>query len=177
MIQIIATDIQLEEREEFMEIVRPVLQHPAFIRLQNYTHHHYTTRYQHCLNVAWYSYRMSKRAHLNVVSCTKGALLHDFYLYDPHLPDTKMQRRLHLHIHPRIALANAKTYFSVDAVMEDCIVHHMWPVDRERPLTREGKIVSRADKYCAALEWSAHWSFAPEFFLKTILGNALRVKE
>ncbi len=177
MIEIIGTDIRPEEREEFLTIVHSILHHPDFIRLQNYTHHHYTTRYQHCLNVAWYSYRISKREHLQYISCTKGALLHDFYLYDSHLPKSEIRRRLHLQIHPRIAWTNAKARFSLDPIMEDCILHHMWPIDKNRPLTREGRIVSQADKYCAALEWSSHWSVTLELFLKTLLGNALHVKE
>ena len=84
-------------------------------------------------------------------SGARGAMLHDFYLYDQHKGEQPVPGR-HAEVHPMVALANANKYFEVDDVMYDCIAHHMFPSTPTRPTTMEGYIVSIADKYCAGLE-------------------------
>ncbi|MCI6066789.1 MAG: HD domain-containing protein [Galactobacillus timonensis] len=169
-------DVSDEDAMEFLHIVQDIVQNTEFQKLKHYRHHMFSTRYQHCLNVAWYSYCMSKRRKLNYVSCTRGALLHDFYLYDSHREKAPIPGR-HSVVHPQVALANAKHWFPVDDVMEDCIANHMFPTAPTLPRTREGWIVSRADKYCASLEWSEHYSKILETIFKYSLGPLFQVRE
>ncbi len=144
---------------EFLEGVCDIVAIPEYQKLRGFTHHMYTTRYQHCLNVAWYSYLMAKRAGLDSISCARGAMMHDFYLYDTRRDLLPIAGK-HLKIHPAIALKNAQKYFTLNEVETDCIIHHMWPKVAGRPTTKEGYIVTVADKYAASLEWCSHQVYA-----------------
>ena len=138
---------------EFLNTVADIAGNGEYLKLREYTHHNSTTRYQHCLNVAWYTFLWCKNGDLDYISAARGAMLHDFYLYD-----TKEFRKTgasHNVVHPRQALSNAKKYFEVNAIMEDCILNHMWPSGKGKPKTVEGFVVSAADKYCASLEWGS----------------------
>ena len=75
-------DISDELCIEFIDDVKDIVCIDEYQKLKNYTHHYYTTRYQHCLNVAWYSFILSHKFHLDARSCARGAMLHDFYLYE-----------------------------------------------------------------------------------------------
>ncbi len=145
------------EAVEFLETIADIIALPEFLKLKDFRHHYGTTRYQHCLNVAWYSFIWCRKAGLDYRSAARGAMLHDFFLYDYHT-DQPISGS-HAEVHPLVALSNTMKHFDTNEVMIDCIVNHMWPVSSQRPLTPEGIIVSAADKYCAGLEFS---SFAAE---------------
>ena len=89
--------------------------------LRDYVQHCKTTRLQHCVNVAYYTFLISRRLNLNVRSATRGALLHDFYLYDWKNNEQPIEGR-HSVVHPQVALAMARQYTAVDPIMEDCIL-------------------------------------------------------
>jgi uncharacterized protein len=139
---------------DFIRIISDIPQNSEYRQLKNFTHHMYTTRYQHCLNVAWYSYLIARKRNLDYISMARGAMLHDFYLYN-RPADAPIEGR-HSDVHLQIALANAEKYFEVNDVMHDVIVNHMWPTGCERPKTEEGLIITFTDKYCAAMEWCSH---------------------
>ena len=145
------TDATDEEAIEFVDIVSDIIANDDFQKLKEFKHHVSNTRYQHCLNVAWYTYLWTKKASLNYRSATRGALLHDFFLYDYRHGGQPIPGR-HIDVHPMVALANARKYFEVDEVMYDCIAHHMFPSSLTPPTTKEGVFVTLADKYCASLE-------------------------
>lgn len=138
---------------EFIQIVCDITALPQYQKLKLFEHHHSTTRYQHCLNVAWYTYVWAKKLGLNYISAARGAMLHDFFLYDWHTGQPIPGR--HTEVHPMIALENAGHFFEIDPVMKDCILHHMWPNARVCPTTAEGILVTIADKYCASIEFSS----------------------
>lgn len=140
---------------EFLSAVCDIPGIPMYQELKKYVHHRYTTRYQHCLNVAWYSFVLAKKAGLDAKSCARGAMLHDFYLYESNTKYLPMNGT-HKTVHPKVALINAKKYFDLNLVEEDCILHHMWPAVKGKPRTKEGFIVTIADKYAASLEWGSH---------------------
>jgi uncharacterized protein len=159
-------DVNDELCIEFINYVSDIVCIPEYQLLKNYTHHYYTNRYQHCLNVAWYSFLMSRKLHLNVRSCTRGAMLHDFYLYEN--IHTKEEVKKHIQTHPKVALENAQRFIRLDDVEIDCIVHHMWPRVKGKPKTKEGYIVTVADKYAASLEVCSHPYYAfPKWISKT----------
>lgn len=135
---------------EFLNIVKDIVTVPEYRELMNHRHHKVTSRYQHCLNVAWYSYCIARQAGLDYVSAARAGMLHDFYLYDGY--KCSEMKGPHAEVHPQIALRNAEKYFNLNETEKDCILHHMWPVSHTVPRTREGVIITIVDKYCAAIE-------------------------
>lgn len=80
----------------------------------------------------------------------RGSLLHDYFLYDWH--DKETSPSLHGFKHPKIALENAKKDYDIDAIEENIIKRHMFPLTIVPPTCRESWIVCLADKYCATQE-------------------------
>jgi uncharacterized protein len=80
-------------------------------------------------------------------SATRGAILHDFFLYDwrDHDEPDLHRKKFHGVEHPLIALANAKKHFSVNEIEEDIIKKHMWPLTIVPPKYKESFIVSFID--------------------------------
>jgi len=140
--------------KEYYETVQDILQHEEFLKLKNFYHHN-SSAFAHVNDVAYFSYRICKYFKLDYRSAARGALLHDFFLYDwrnhdvPDLP----REKFHGLAHPRIALANAKKYFSINDIEEDIIKKHMWPLTLVPPKYKESYIVSFADKYLSSMEF------------------------
>lgn len=80
----------------------------------------------------------------------RGALLHDYFLYDWH--DGEKERRIHGFTHPMTALRNADRDFDLTDTERDIIKKHMFPLTVIPPTCREGWIVCLADKYCSLYE-------------------------
>lgn len=83
-------------------------------------------------------------------SLLRGALLHDYFLYDWHVPDPS--HRLHGFTHPRCALRRAEEDFDLTERERIIIARHMFPLVPVPPTCREAWIVCLADKYCALVE-------------------------
>lgn len=83
-------------------------------------------------------------------SLLRGALLHDYFLYDWHDPDPS--HRLHGFRHPFFALARAEEDFELTPRERNIIVRHMFPLVPVPPTCREAWIVCLADKWCALRE-------------------------
>jgi len=140
--------------KEYYETVQDILQHEEFLKLKDYFHHN-SSIYAHVHDVAYFSYRICKYLKLDFRSAARGALLHDFFLYDwrnhdvPDLP----REKFHGLAHPAIAVANAKRHFSINDIEEDIIKKHMWPLTIVPPKYKEAYIVSFADKYLSSREF------------------------
>jgi uncharacterized membrane protein/HD superfamily phosphodiesterase len=140
--------------KEYYEAVQDILQHEEFLKLKDYFHHN-SSIYAHVHDVAYFSYRICKYFKLDFRSAARGALLHDFFLYDwrnhdvPDLPRGKF----HGLAHPAIAVANAKRHFLINDIEEDIIKKHMWPLTIVPPKYKEAYIVSFADKYLSSREF------------------------
>ncbi len=89
----------------------------------------------------------------------RGAILHDYFLYDWHDPDPS--HRLHGYTHPGTACRNAVRDFGVGTIEQNMIRHHMFPLTPTPPTCREGVILCLADKIVATRE-TAH-GFALKF--------------
>ena len=97
--------------------------------MKEFNQHCDTYCFEHCLKVAYYTYFLCKKFHLDYISATRGAMLHDLFLYDWHTPRAlRSIKSLHAFAHPKIALKNAKNIFDLNEIEADVIVHHMWPV-------------------------------------------------
>ena len=141
------------EMRYFYENVIELLKHEKYREMKNYIQHGNTSTYIHCITVAYYSYAVSKklRLKLDMKSVIRGALLHDFYLYDWHIPDKS--HKLHGFVHPSFALKNSGKYFKLNKIEEDIIEKHMWPLTLTRvPRFREAFLVCFIDKYCSLAE-------------------------
>lgn len=80
----------------------------------------------------------------------RGALLHDYFLYDWHVPDKS--HRLHGFFHAQRALENASRDFALGEIERDMILRHMFPLNLRPPVFRESIVLCIADKLCAADE-------------------------
>lgn len=84
----------------------------------------------------------------------RGALLHDYFLYDWHIPDPT--HRLHGFRHPGRALENAQRDFVLSDIERDIIRKHMFPLTPALPRYRESLLVSAVDKACSVYECFRH---------------------
>lgn len=123
---------------------------------KNFVHHRTTNVYMHSVGVAYLSLMLAKKFHLNVNEreLVRGALLHDYFLYDWHDPDPS--HRLHGFSHAKTALCNASKDFDLSAVEKDIIVKHMFPLNIKAPKYPESRLVCVADKLCAICEMMSY---------------------
>lgn len=137
---------------EFKFIVKDVAQNPNLLALREHVQHASSSRYSHCLNVAFYTYVICKKLNLDYVSAARGAMLHDFYFYDWRNKHVEGQKKFHAFRHPKIALTNACDIFELNDLEKDIIIKHMWPLTVKFPKYFESFIVTWVDKYCATQE-------------------------
>lgn len=139
---------------EFLNIIDDIISNKTVQKMNDYKHHCDTTCFEHCFNVAYYTYTISKKLKLDYKSATRGAMLHDLFLYDWHTtsPADINEKGVHAWAHPRIALKNASKIFNLNDTEKDIIRNHMWPVTLKFPKTKEAFIVSCMDKYSATAE-------------------------
>ena len=109
---------------------------------------------RHAINVARYSLLINEKLGIkcNKRDLIRGALLHDYFLYDWHDKDHISPLRLHGFFHPGIALRNAEKEYHLTTKEKDIIRKHMWPLTIVPPKCREAWVVSMADKYCSLME-------------------------
>lgn len=131
-----------------------ILKSKNFSRMKEYIQHGNVTVNSHVLNVARYSIALSENLH---IPCSRremirGALLHDYFLYDWHIPDNENPHKLHGFYHPGVALRNAAKEYRLTDRERDIIRKHMWPLTLIPPGCREAWIVTTADKWCSLME-------------------------
>ena len=119
---------------------------------RRYYQHGVTTIFQHSINVACVSCKIAEKYHLDVdyYALIRGALLHDYFLYDWNVKDRS--HRFHGFTHPRRALENADKEFQLTETERNMIYCHMFPLTPIPPSTQEAWIVCIADKICALSE-------------------------
>lgn len=116
-------------------------------------HHGKITVYEHTIAVTLLSLYLVHRLKLKVdeKSMVRGALLHDYYLYDRYAKEKGYET--HRHHHPETAYKNAKDEFELNEREKDIILKHMFPWIMKPPKYRESVIVSIADKACATKDY------------------------
>lgn len=122
---------------------------------RRYIQHGSVSVLRHCIAVAICSCKIADTFHLQVdrKALIRGALLHDYFLYDWHIPDK--EHELHGFTHPFTARDNAKRDYMLSPREENIIVRHMFPLVPIPPTCTEAWIVCLADKICASQE-TAH---------------------
>jgi uncharacterized protein len=137
----------------FDSIAQPVLQDEQYQSLKKYIAHSDFTVYDHSLMVAERAYIYAKNKHLQLdyASLIRGALLHDFYLYDWH--KSHKGHRLHGFRHPAWALHNANLRFELNDKEKNIIFSHMWPLTLfQIPHSKEAWLVCHFDTKQANIE-------------------------
>lgn len=139
-------------KTEFMNIIEPIIQNEKVKRMDKYIQHGSTSCLEHCIAVAYMSFYITKKLHIrcDYNSLIRGALLHDYFLYDWHVKDEK--HKWHGFRHAKKALENASKDFDLTPVEMDIIEKHMFPLNLKLPKYRESHIVSIADKICSSYE-------------------------
>ena len=151
---------ELEANEEYKSIIRKhgqdILQSEEYIKLKSFIQHGNVTVYEHCLHVALCAIKLGRvlGVHCKERELVRGALLHDYFLYDWHNSEApgNIHPKLHGFYHPGIALRNATRDFVLSEREKDIIRKHMWPLTINPPRCREAWIVCIADKYSSTLE-------------------------
>ncbi len=140
---------------EFYGLIRDIVSTKEFRGMKRYRHHIKGSVYDHSIKVAYFCYKHHQRfgTDIDLRELVRGALLHDFYLYDWH--DWIPGHRLHLFTHPRLALRNAlEKYPDLTERERDMIRNHMFPVTPWLlPRTRAGWLICLYDKVAALSDY------------------------
>lgn len=137
IIEALADDILTSDG---MKIEKKCIQHGTF---SVYDHSLFVTKM--CLHLA-YSFRIK----VDTRAMVRGALLHDYFLYDWHVPSKV--KNTHGFTHPGTALRNAKKDFELGEIEMNMIKRHMFPLTPVPPKYRESVLLCLADKICAGYE-------------------------
>ncbi|MCJ7855788.1 HD domain-containing protein [Lachnospiraceae bacterium NSJ-143] len=123
-----------------------------FDKTKLYKQHGKTSVYEHSINVAYTSLLIAEKMSIKTDfrSLVRGALLHDYFLYDWHVPEKT--HMLHGFTHPRKALENALAEVDLNNREKDIILKHMFPLTPVPPRYAESWIVTAADKICSVME-------------------------
>ena len=149
---------QYGQRRKFYRLLKEnasdILHSENFQKTRHHIQHGTMPVYRHCLDVAKQSIQINKALGLGCSErdLIRGALLHDYFLYDWHDKNRENYQKLHGFYHPGIALKNARKEYHLTRREEDIIKKHMWPLTVVPPLCREAWVVTAADKYCSLLE-------------------------
>lgn len=138
---------------EYMKIEKECIQHGKI------------SVYEHSFNVACLALFLVNHFHIEVdeKSLVRGALLHDYFLYDWHVKDKS--HRLHGFTHAKKAFFNATRDFKLNKIEIDIVLKHMFPLNLfSIPKCRESIIVCIADKICATTEIASITYFKVEDF-------------
>lgn len=146
--------------KEFYRLIRTMIKSEEFVEMKTHRHHVKGSVFDHSVKVAYLCYRHCKRfgTRVDLREMVRGALLHDYYLYDRR--DKSQPHKLHGIMHPRQALANAvQKYPDLSATERDMIRRHMFPLTLVPPKTKSGRLlcfydkVAAIDDYCRKSKW------------------------
>ncbi len=149
--------LQRSLHREIVQSASDIIKSKNFEKTKRHIQHGSMTVNRHCMDVAKYSLFISYKLEKMGIRCKKdelirGALLHDYFLYDWHDANHVQPHNLHGFRHPGTALRNARREYRLTPREEDIIRKHMWPLTPMPPVCREAWIVTTADKWCSLLE-------------------------
>lgn len=161
--------MKAERRRNYYEkTVRPIVDHEKMQYTKKLIQHGDVSVFAHSMAVAAYSVKLAKKLGIRYDrrSLIRGAMLHDFFLYDWHKINN-VGDGLHGFAHPNTASKNAVRYFDLNKRELDIIRKHMWPLTITKlPKYRESWLVCAADKYCSLLETFGLNTYNDDTFVK-----------
>ena len=97
------------ERARQEAYIRSFATRPEVRRMEQFVQHGNTSCLLHCVAVAHVSFAIARALHLRVreEALSRGALLHDYFLYDWHVRDPL--RKKHAFFHPSAARKSVKS--------------------------------------------------------------------
>lgn len=121
-------------------------------KTSEYVQHGDTSCLLHTVAVAYYSIKAADMLGIRYSKkeLLRGALLHDYFLYDWHCD--KKKHAFHGFTHPNAALQNAQQEFKLSKRERDIIKKHMFPLTAVPPTCKEAWIVCCVDKACSVYE-------------------------
>lgn len=146
-------EVQSDLAEIILEHGGELLTSPGMQELKDFRQHGFSTCYDHCVAVAYISLYLAGKFNMKIDerSLVRGALLHDYYLYDWHV--SRKEHKWHGFNHAKTALLNAVCDFDLNEIEMDIIIKHMFPLNIKLPSYKESALVCIADKLCAAAEF------------------------
>ena len=130
-----------------------ILRSDNMLMTTKFIQHGEVSVYAHSLMVATSCLKFADKMHIKVDRCSlvRGALLHDYFLYDWH--ESPKKCRPHGFTHAKTALMNAKRDFEINEIEAEMIYCHMFPMNILRvPKHRESIILCLADKAVSSYE-------------------------
>lgn len=117
-----------QERFLLRSLIANLEENGRLAQTRTATQHGSTTVFAHCVKVACFSLFLANKLHLtvDVRALLRGALLHDYFLYDWH--EKNAGHRFHGFTHPGTALKNAQEDFRLTPVEQNIIARHMFPL-------------------------------------------------
>lgn len=141
--------MKLNLNKEFFEIIKDLINNPTVLQMKNYKQHYETSCYDHCLEVAYWSYLFCKKHNLDYIAVARASMLHDLFLYNWRHSSQNL-KGLHAFEHPKIALNNALNISNLTDKEQDIILKHMWPVTFfQFPKYKESYVITITDKLSA----------------------------
>ena len=149
-----------QEREEELlqsvqELGAEIIDSERFRAAGAIPHHLAGNVAQHSLNVAKESCRIAEwlnrhGAQVDVKDAVCGSLLHDIGMTEREVFRSPSWKKAYSH--PERGASVAREEYRVNAVQEDAVRRHMWPICVVPPKHTVGWIVSAADKICSIRE-------------------------
>ena len=138
----------------FYSCISDIYESDEVQKLGEITHHLYTTRLQHSLNVSYYNYIVCNFLGFDAVSAARAGMVHDLFYYDrkERAKHKVHGEKSHCAYHPEVAAENASESFDISTLERDIIIKHMWPVTLKLPKYKESYVIVFVDKYCAVME-------------------------
>ncbi|MBR0134309.1 HD domain-containing protein [Candidatus Saccharibacteria bacterium] len=130
-----------------------ILDSEEYRQTDKYIQHGSTTTREHMISAACVSVKIARifKAKCDQQSLVRGALLHDYFLYDWHSPKNTHPEK-HPTRHSSYALKNASEDFAINPLEAEIIREHMFPCTLKIPRHKESWILITADKICSVKE-------------------------
>lgn len=144
-------------QEQSAEKLSLYLGDERLMKMKEYVQHGDVSTYDHAVLVAFYSCMLACRLRLKYDerALIRGALLHDYYLYDWH--EKEAWHKWHGFRHPRFAMENAQRDFHLSEKEIEIIRKHMWPLTIIPPRCKEAWIVNGTDTWISLIENAARF--------------------
>lgn len=140
----------VDKDDSYLRIVNNILENEEFNELKSVSHHG-LTRFDHCLKVSYYSYRVAKTLKLDYKQVARAGLLHDFFTNSEEMKTTDKLKTFVMH--PKKAEENARRLFDITEKEADIIRSHMFPISFTVPKYIESWVVTIVDKSVASFEF------------------------
>ncbi|MFC5542605.1 hypothetical protein ACFPOH_12905 [Ureibacillus suwonensis] len=129
--------------KQFIELIKDYYNSDMAGQMDKNFEHGATTTREHCENVAWISYLINEKLHLNAneKELVEAAMLHDLFLHQWKTGDASDEAD------HGMAGNHAEKWDN------ETLRSHMWPIKISKiPKSREAMIIYFADKYCTLIE-------------------------